>query len=352
MAEHDSLDHELRALAAEAEQRAMTPMAAADVRRLGTQRRHRRLTAIAIAAAVVVGLSGGAVFSAVTIGTQEPPSPAQTPGLTVTPTPTPMPTASATPSTSSSPTPTKKPSKSPAPPRQPSASTNRPATSEPAPTKAPRTITAENLLQPSDIHTDTAEQQVVTTDPALGRSVAESSVCLTDGLDALGATEVLSRNFRIVVPDEPSSTAEPGNELAGQPSIYTQALQFSTEAEADEAVEAYRAWIAECSALLQDRGYTVLGELNRTWYPVNLDTEGASGEFAELTYRAPGQSEDFGWWEAIGLTQRGDRLMVTVSLTVGQDKNVAYEQYPADPDLTALHEQYALIIAAADRLGA
>ena len=189
----------------------------------------------------------------------------------------------------------------------------------------------------------------MTTDPALGRSVAESSVCLTDGLNALGATKILSRNFRIVVPDEPSSTADPGNELAGQPSIYTQALQFSTEAEAEEAVEAYRDWIAECSALLESRGYTVLGELNRTWYPVNVDTEGATGQFAELTYRAPGQSEDFGWWEAIGLTQRGDRLMITVSLTVGQDKNVAYEQYPADPDLMALHEQYALIIAAAER---
>ncbi len=350
MAEHDPLDHELRALAAEAEQRTMTPMAASDVRRLGTQRRHRRLTAIAVTAAVVIGLSGGAVFSAVTIGTQEPPSPAQTPGLISTPTPTP----SASPSTTPSPTPTTttKPSKSPTQPRQPSASTNRPATTEPAPTKEPRTITAENLLQPSDVPTDTTEQQVVTTDPALGRSVAESSVCLTDGLNALGATKILSRNFRIVVPDEPSSTADPGNELAGQPSIYTQALQFSTEAMAEEAVEAYRDWIAECSALLESRGYTVLGELNRTWYPVNVDTEGATGQFAELTYRAPGQSEDFGWWEAIGLTQRGDRLMITVSLTVGQDKNVAYEQYPADPDLMALHEQYALIIAAAERLGA
>ena len=43
--------------------------------------------------------------------------------------------------------------------------------------------------------------------------------------------------------------------------------------------------------------------------------------------------------------------MITISLTVGQDKNVAYEQYPTDPDLVAVHEQYPLIVAAAERLG-
>ena len=181
--------------------------------------------------------------------------------------------------------------------------------------------------------------------------MAESSVCLTDGLDELDATEILSRNFRISVPDEPSSTAEPGNELAGQPSIYTQVLQFSSDNKASDALETYRGWIDDCGDVLESRGYTVLGNQNGTWYPVDLEPEGASGGFAELTYRAPGQSEDIGWWEAIGLTQRDDRLMITISLTVGQDKNVAYEQYPTDPDLVAVHEQYRLIVAAAERLG-
>ena len=207
------------------------------------------------------------------------------------------------------------------------------------------------MLLPSDIPTGTEEQQVITTGPALGRSVAKSSVCLTDGLDELGATKILSRNFRIAVPDEPSSTAEPGNDLAGQPSIYTQVLQFPSDTKASDALETYRGWIDGCSDVLKSRGYTVLGDLNGTWYPVKLDTEGASGGFAEVMYRAPGQSEDLGWWEAIGLTQRDDRLMITISLTVGQDKNVAYEQYPTDPDLVAVHEQYPLIVAAAERLG-
>ena len=181
--------------------------------------------------------------------------------------------------------------------------------------------------------------------------MTNSSVCLTDGLDELDATEILSRNFRISVPDEPSSTAEPGNELEGQPSIYTQVLQFSSDNQASDALETYRGWIDDCSGVLESRGYTVLGNQNGTWYPVDLEPEGASGGFAELTYRAPGQSEDNGWWEAIGLTQRDDRLMITISLAVGQDKNVAYEQYPTDPDLVAVHEQYRLIAAAAERLG-
>ena len=181
--------------------------------------------------------------------------------------------------------------------------------------------------------------------------MAKSSVCLTDGLDELDASEILSRNFRISVPDESSSTAEPGNELVGQPSIYTQVLQFSSDNKASDALETYRGWIDDCGDVLESRGYTVLGNQNGTWYPVDLEPEGASGGFAELTYRAPGQSEDFGWWEAIGLTQRDDRLMITISLTVGQDKNVAYEQYPTDPDLVACTSSIALIVAAAERLG-
>ena len=347
MAEHDPLDRELRALAAEAEQHIGDPMDASRVRRLGVQRRRRRFTAIVATSVAALALSGGVVFSSIIAGTQEQPSPAQPPATTVTPTPT------LSPSPPPSPTPTANPSKTPTP-RESSGPTVAPpatTTSSPPSQDPPRTVTQENLLLPSDIPTSTDEQQVITTGPAEGRSVAKSSVCLTDGLNELTATEVLSRNFRIAVPDESSSTAEPGNELAGQPSIYTQVLQFSSNSEASDALETYRNWIDGCGDVLESRGYTVLGDQNGTWYPVATGTDGASGGFAEVMYRAPGQSDDFGWWEAIGLTQRDDRLMVTISLTVGQDKNVAYEQYPADPDLVAVHEQYPLIVAAAKRLG-
>lgn len=345
MAEHDPLDRELRALAAEAEHHIGDPMDASRIRRLGAQRRRRRFTAIVATSVAAVALSGGVVFSSMMDRTQEQPSPAQPPGTTVGPTPT-TPSPSATPS----PTPTATPSKTPTP-RESSGPTVRP----PAPTASspqsqdpPRTVTQENLLLPSDIPTRSDDQQVITTGPALGRSVAKSSVCLTDGLDELDASEVLTRNFRIAVPDE---TAEPGNELVGQPSIYTQVLQFDSDNQASDALETYRNWIDGCRAVLESRGYTVLGDRNGTWYPVDTGTDGASGGFAEVTYRTPGQSEEFGWWEAIGLTQRDDRLMITISLSVGQDKNVAYEQYPADPDLVAPHEQFALIVAAAERLG-
>ena len=348
MAEHDPLDRELRALAAEAEQHVSDPMDASRVRRLGAQRRRRRFTAIAATSVAALALSSGVVFSTIVDGTQEQPSPAQPPVITVAPTPTASPTPTPSPTPTATPTDkTPKPQRSSGPTAgPPPATTTTPPSQDP-----PRTVSQENLLLPSDIPTATDEQQVITTGPAEGRSVAKSSVCLTDGLDELDAEEILSRNFRISVPDEPSSTAEPGNELEGQPSIYTQVLQFSSDNKASDALETYRGWIDDCGGVLESRGYTLLGNQNGTWYPVDLEPEGASGGFAELTYRAPGQSEDNDWWEAIGLTQRDDRLMITISLTVGQDKNVAYEQYPADPDLVALHEQFALIAAAAERLG-
>ena len=346
MAEHDPLDRALRALAAEAEQHIGDPMDASRVRRLGAQRRRRRFTAIAAASVAALALSGGVVFSTIIDGTQEQPSPAQPPGITVAPTPTVSPTPTPSPTPTATPTKTPKPEKSQGPTAGPPATTTTPPSQDP-----PRTVTQENLLLPSDIPTGSDEQQVSTTGPADGRSVSKSSVCLTDGLDELDASEILSRNFRISVPDESSSTAEPGNELVGQPSIYTQVLQFSSDNKASDALETYRGWIDECDDVLGSRGYTVLGNQNGNWYRVDTGVDGASGGFAELTYRAPGQSEDLGWWEAIGLTQRDDRLMITISLAVGQDKNVAYEQYPADPDLVAPHEQYPLIIAAAERLG-
>ena len=112
--------------------------------------------------------------------------------------------------------------------------------------------------------------------------MAKSSVCLTDGLDELDATEILSRNFRISVPDEPSSTAEPGNELVGQPSIYTQVLQFSSDNKASDALETYRGWIDDCGNVLESRGYTVLGKPERDLVPGrHSSTDGASGGFAE-----------------------------------------------------------------------
>ena len=56
------------------------------------------------------------------------------------------------------------------------------------------------------------------------------------------------------------------------------------------------------------------------------------GGFAELTYRAPGQSEDNGWWEAIGLTQRDDRLMIIINrLNCRVDVRVSVKRYEPTP---------------------
>ena len=65
----------------------------------------------------------------------------------------------------------------------------------------------------------------------------------------------------------------------------------------------------------------------------------------------PGHAgDDAGYFESIGLTRVGDRLMITVSVVYGQDYNVSLD--PAGDPETGLppHPQFALIKAAAVRL--
>ena len=136
MAEHDPLDRELRALAAEAEQHIGDPMDASRVRRLGAQRRRRRFTAIVATSVAALALSGGVVFSSIIDQTQEQPSPAQPPGVTVTPTPTVSPTPTP------SPTPTATPTKTAKPENRRGRPSTRPTTNTPPPSQdPPRTVT-------------------------------------------------------------------------------------------------------------------------------------------------------------------------------------------------------------------
>lgn len=321
MADHDRFEEELRSLSLLAEERAGDGWSAERVRRMGGQRRRRRTVITVVAASVAaVTLGGGVIFSAAMRNGTTQPAPVQTPTATATDLPTRPPTTA----------PTTAPS-----------TTNEPA---------PPALGTGNLLRTSDIKTYTSDQQVLITDPGLGRSPDTSWVCLPEGLKPLDAQEILSRNFRISVPGE-SKRPSAEDPLAQQPSIYTEALQFADADAAQQAYETFDGWVKDCGTALRNRGYTALGEpKGSAWIAVKTGVSGTKGRFHELTYRTPSDDPNSGWFEAIGLTRAGDRLMITVSLTYGQDKNVGYEQFPQEPDLVMPHEQFGLIVAAAKRL--
>ena len=302
MSGSDPLDG-LHALA-QAGEHAATPWAPEQVRRLGTRRRRRRIGLGAAAAALAVAVGGGALWSQTLPGTNRTPDPVATPTV-----------------------------------------------ASPTPPVAERTLTVANLLTAADVPVLSDQQRVVIAPSGVGRQ-DEISVCTpAGGVDRLGASAVLGRNFRIQVELPAGERPDPSDPLSGKPSIYTQAFQFSDPAAAREAYQTYRGWVAGCRAGLVKRGWTVLRAADQAvWHPVRTGVAGSTGEFAEWIYKVPGQPPDSGWFEAAGLTLAGDRMMVTVSLEFGQDKNVAYEQEPADPDLVAVHEQYGLVSAAAKRL--
>ena len=104
-------------------------------------------------------------------------------------------------------------------------------------------LTEANLLTSDDVP---RRDPVLVTDPGEGRAVAEASVCVPPGAwDSLGATKVLTRNFRYDWPDDPTArNGEPGTPgytpLYEKPEFYTAALQFADEAAAVRAQKRYR----------------------------------------------------------------------------------------------------------------
>ena len=303
MAEHDPLD-DLRDVLRGGETSA-TPLPIQRVRQLGHRRRvRRRIATSALALALLAG--GGAAVSSAIADREHRPDPATI--QTAVPSPPPF--------------------------------------SAPAPPPT-RTVTGTNLLRPSDLAVsgDVSVREYQRS----ARPVDEVSVCQRQTWQELGALAQVSRSYQQTADPAASTTPDPEDPLATIPTAYAVAAQFSEPAAATRARQTYHDWVASCPEALSRDGYTIVGG-TVTWHQVQVAA--GQAEFAEVTYRQPGASqEDDAYFESIGLTQVEDRLMVTVSLHHGQDFNVAYDQQ-GDPDLgLSAHPQFAMCVAAAQRLG-
>lgn len=314
MADRDPLDG-LHDLARTGEDFAH-PLPVDDVRRLGDRRRTRRHVGIVAAAALTIAVAGGAILTQGTLRTDRAPNPAAPPTSV----------SSATPSLSPTPPPS------------------------PTPTPTPaRTVSEANLLRPNDLPR-LDEEKFVETPPRTGRPDDHITVCLPEGaMSQLGATSSANRNFRMSRLAD-GTVNKPEEPFGSDPTIYTQALQFGSRAEAKEAYQTYRSWLADCRKHARDNGLVETSDGD--WIAVQVDTSGAQAGFDEAQWREPDSTDvNAGYFESIGLVWLGDRLAVTVEIVYGQDYNVSYQPSGDPENGVAPHPQFELLEAAARRLG-
>ncbi|HVK35416.1 MAG TPA: hypothetical protein VM428_07130 [Microlunatus sp.] len=232
----------------------------------------------------------------------------------------------------------------------PTSSSQNPSSQDPvspsSSTTAPgRSVTAANLLTTEDIYLDPAYQTAVETPEGVGRPTNESYVCLPgDGLASLGATAMLTRNFGYEVTDK-ELDPYPKSPLKNQPIIYTQALQFPDEAAAVAARSRYVTWIKACPDTLNQKGYSV--DTGQSLKPTAIDIDGGQADAGMVAYAKPGATNaELLYWESAGVTQVKDRLMITVSLSWGEDTPGTFDTTDGD----FIHPQVILIEESARKL--
>ncbi|HEY5981691.1 MAG TPA: hypothetical protein VIT41_18855 [Microlunatus sp.] len=217
-----------------------------------------------------------------------------------------------------------------------------------SPTTAPgRTVTADNLLTTEDIYLDPAYQTAVETPEGVGRPTNESYVCLPDdGLASLGATGMVTRNFGYTVTDN-ELDPYPRSPLKNEPIIYTQALQFPDAAAAVTARSRYVTWIKACPDTLNEKGYSV--DTGQSLDPTAINIDGGQADAGMVAYVKPGATNaELLYWESVGVTQVADRLMITVSLSWGEDTPGTFDTSDGD----FIHPQVILIGESAVKLTA
>jgi hypothetical protein len=302
MPERDPLA-QLRQLARQGEDLAQ-PLPVERVRQLGNRRRTRRRTGMIAAAVAAVVIAGGVIAAQGVLRGDPGPGPVATP-------------------------------------------TTTPPAHTPSPTPD-RTVTEANLITAEEVPQQ-GEESFAETAKGAGRPAGQITVCLPDGaLSGLGATAIIGRNFRRDHVFD-GSTNPPESPFGTDPTIYTQALQFGSAADASAAYRTYRDWLDTCAATIKGRKDVPLGA-GVDWIAVQTKVPGAKAGFMERTWRERADTSGNGYFESIGLALVGDRLAVTVSLQYGQDYNIAYRP-DGDPD-TGLppHPQFGLLVAAAHRL--
>jgi hypothetical protein len=215
-----------------------------------------------------------------------------------------------------------------------------------SPTTAPaRTVTAANLLTTEDIYLDPAYQTAVEMPEGVGRPVNQSYVCLPDdGLASLGATAMVTRNFGYTVTDT-ELDPYPKSPLKNEPIIYTQALQLPDEAAAIAARSRYVTWIKACPDTLTEKGYSV--DTGQSLDPTAVNIDGGQADAGMVAYVKPGATNaELLYWESVGVTQVKDRLMITVSLSWGEDTPGTFDTSDGD----FIHPQVILIGESAVKL--
>ena len=201
-----------------------------------------------------------------------------------------------------------------------------PSTSPSAPAGS---VTAANLLTAEVIPLDPTYQTAVEVPEGVGRTTNQSYVCLPDdGLASLGATAMVTRNFRAEVIDN-EIDPYPKSPLKNQPMVYTQALQFADAAAATPARARYVGWIKACPNTLVEKGYSV--DTGQSLKATAIDVEGGKADAGMVAYVKPGGTNaELLYWESAAVTQVKDRLMVTVTLSWGEDTPGTFDTTDGD----------------------
>ena len=218
----------------------------------------------------------------------------------------------------------------------------------PTPTAPARSVSANNLLTVDDIYPeDPMTTQVVEAPDRQGRPVSQSYICLPENaLSSLGATSMVTRDFTYKIINS-ENDPYPKSPLKNKPSVYTQAVQFPDAAAATAARATYAGWIKDCATTLLDRGYGVDKDQSVTVSTVRV--EGAKAQAGMVAYVEPGAKDnDNLYWESAGVTQVEDRLMITISITWGEDTPGSFDQTEGD----FINPVVALMDSSVERLAA
>lgn len=228
---------------------------AAEIRRRGTARRHRRVAATLAAVTASAVLLGGIAWGATSLGRQ----------------PDPVPTATGTPSSSI--------------PR-----TEPPVAGSPAPAAAPQP-TWRNFPSQKELGLPVSGRPFPETDETGWTDQAKASACYVDGA-GLGARTVLSRNIGA------------GGEEAGETLVV---LGFDSEAAATQARLRIAEWYRTCGARLLAKG-NVMGQseaATRIKFSASVPP-GAVAEFHTVVWKP--QGVQWGNFENASVVQVGNRL--------------------------------------------
>jgi len=106
-------------------------------------------------------------------------------------------------------------------------------------------------------------------------------------------------------------------------------------------------WIKACPDTLTEKGYSV--DTGQSLQPKAIDIDGGQADAGMVAYVQPGAtSAELLYWESAGVTQVKDRLMITVSLSWGEDTPGTFDTSDGD----FIHPQVILIEESAVKLAA